>query len=86
MLRGRRTALSGCGCGGASRQGARGVPPFMIFHDRVLEALAAATIRSLDDLRVIRGIGSIALGKYGADLLEILADAAGDDTVTIPPD
>ncbi len=61
--------------------GREGVPPFMIFHDRVLEALAAATISSLDDLRAVRGIGSIALGKYGTDLLEILAEPLPDTAI-----
>jgi ATP-dependent DNA helicase RecQ len=54
-----------------------GVPPFMIFHDRVLEALARTPVASLDDLRAIRGIGSIALAKHGAALLEILAPTPG---------
>jgi ATP-dependent DNA helicase RecQ len=56
-----------------------GVPPFMIFHDRVLEALARTPVASLDDLRAIRGIGSIALAKHGAALLEILAPAPGTE-------
>jgi len=61
--------------------GREGVPPFMIFHDRVLEALAAATIMRLDDLRTIRGMGGIAFGKYGPDLLEILAEAPAEEAV-----
>ena len=62
---------------------ARGAPPFMIFHDSVLRALAEAPIRTLADLRGVRGIGTIALNKHGGDLLEILvkddsADADAD--------
>ena len=53
-----------------------GLPPFMIFHDRTLQAMADATIASESDLRAIRGVGSVALSKYGAELLAILA---GDD-------
>ncbi len=49
-----------------------GVPPFMIFHDTVLQALARATIRDTADLRAVRGVGAIALARYGADLLGIL--------------
>jgi ATP-dependent DNA helicase RecQ len=56
-----------------------GVPPFMIFHDRVLDALARTPVTSLDDLRAIRGIGSIALAKHGAALLEILAPTPSAD-------
>jgi ATP-dependent DNA helicase RecQ len=56
-----------------------GVPPFMIFHDRVLDALARTPVAGLDDLRAIRGIGSIALAKHGAALLEILAPAPSAD-------
>jgi ATP-dependent DNA helicase RecQ len=56
-----------------------GVPPFMIFHDRVLDALARTPVAGLDDLRAVRGIGSIALAKHGAALLEILAPAPSAD-------
>jgi ATP-dependent DNA helicase RecQ len=49
-----------------------GLPPFMIFHDRTLQAMAEATVRSESDLRAIRGVGSVALNKYGAELLAIL--------------
>jgi superfamily II DNA helicase RecQ len=56
-----------------------GVPPFMVFHDSVLRALAEAPIRTLADLRGVRGIGTIALNKHGADLLQILAKDAGGD-------
>ncbi|HUS15783.1 MAG TPA: HRDC domain-containing protein, partial [Chloroflexia bacterium] len=50
-----------------------GVPPFMIFHDRVLDAMARAAVATLDDLRAVRGVGQVALAKYGPDLLAILA-------------
>ena len=44
---------------------------FMIFHDSTLTAIAARAPKTLDDLRSIRGIGTVKLEKYGVDVLRI---------------
>ncbi len=47
-------------------------PPFLFFHDKVLEEIAAAKPTSLEKLARIPGIGSKKLEEYGADLLAIV--------------
>ncbi|MGI8587194.1 MAG: RecQ family ATP-dependent DNA helicase [Chloroflexia bacterium] len=49
------------------------LPPYMIFHDRVMYAMAEARISTLDDLLAIRGVGSLLVTNYGDELLAILA-------------
>jgi ATP-dependent DNA helicase RecQ len=49
------------------------MPPYVIFHDRTLEALAAAQPRDREALRRVRGIGPAKLETYGDALLELLA-------------
>ncbi len=51
----------------------RGMPPYVIFHDRTLEALAAVQPRDREALRRVRGIGPAKLETYGDALLELLA-------------
>ena len=52
---------------------ARGVPPYVIFHDRTLRALADAQPGSLAALREIPGMGAAKLERHGEALLELLA-------------
>lgn len=47
-------------------------PPFMFFHDRVLEEMASLKPKSLDKLGKISGIGPQKLADYGRDLLAII--------------
>ena len=51
------------------------VPPYVIFHDSTLRALAAADVRDLDDLDGIPGIGAKKRERYGAALLQALSEA-----------
>lgn len=51
----------------------QGMPPYVIFHDRTLVALAAAQPRDREALRRVRGIGPAKLEAYGDALLELLA-------------
>ena len=51
----------------------RSVPPYVIFHDRTLTAVAAARPDGLDDLGKIKGIGPAKLAAYGEELLRLLA-------------
>jgi ATP-dependent DNA helicase RecQ len=48
------------------------VPAFVVFHDRTLAALAAASPRTVADLAQVPGVGPAKLERYGADLMELL--------------
>jgi len=50
----------------------RSVPPYVIFHDRTLAAVAAARPADLDNLAKIKGIGPAKLAAYGKELLIVL--------------
>ena len=54
----------------------QGVPPYVVFHDATLRAIAAAPIRSRGDLARIPGLGAAKLERYGAALLDLLLQAA----------
>jgi ATP-dependent DNA helicase RecQ len=54
---------------------AHSVPPYVVFHDATLSAIAAARPRDLDDLASIAGIGASKLERYGPALLEVLKKA-----------
>ena len=49
------------------------VPPYVVFHDATLAAIAAARPASLDDLSMIAGIGAKKLERYGPALLRLLS-------------
>ena len=49
-----------------------GVPPYVVFHDTVLHAIAAAQPRSLGELSEIPGIGPAKLERYGDAILAVL--------------
>jgi ATP-dependent DNA helicase RecQ len=51
----------------------QGMPPYVIFHDRTLEALAAVQPRDREALRQVHGIGPAKLEAYGELLLRLLA-------------
>ena len=51
------------------------VPPYVVFHDSTLSALAAAQPQDMDALAGIAGIGAKKLERYGTALLELLQDA-----------
>ena len=48
------------------------VPPYVVFHDSTLSAIAAARPQDLDALASIPGIGAKKLERYGPALLELL--------------
>jgi DNA helicase-2/ATP-dependent DNA helicase PcrA len=50
------------------------VPPYVVFHDSVLHAIAAARPASLGELAQISGVGPAKLERYGE---EVLATVAG---------
>lgn len=50
------------------------LPPYLLFHDSVLRAIARANPRSLADLEMISGLGPRKLEAHGAALLALLHD------------
>jgi DNA helicase II / ATP-dependent DNA helicase PcrA len=50
-----------------------GVPPYVVFHDKVLRAIADARPTSLGELSQIAGIGPAKLERYGSEVLATLA-------------
>jgi DNA helicase-2/ATP-dependent DNA helicase PcrA len=54
------------------RAKADGVPPYVVFHDSVLQAIAASRPGSLGELSQISGVGPAKLERYGADVLALL--------------
>ena len=53
----------------------QGVPPYVIFHDTTLRAMALARPRSLRDMEEIPGMGTTKLDRYGAAFLKVIAAA-----------
>ena len=51
------------------------VPPYVIFHDSTLREVAAARPASLAALSRLPGVGQRKLDAYGADLLDVVAQA-----------
>jgi ATP-dependent DNA helicase RecQ len=50
----------------------QGVPPYVIFHDTTLRAMATARPRDLDAMVELPGIGSNKLERYGKAFLEVI--------------
>ena len=57
---------------------ADGVPPYVVFHDRSLQDMAARKPQSLHALAACHGVGATKLERYGARFLEAIA-GEGDD-------
>ncbi len=55
---------------------AAALPPYVIFHDSTLRAMAAARPKSLDAMGRIPGVGARKLQEYGADFLKVVARGA----------
>jgi hypothetical protein len=64
----------------------QGISPFVIFHDRVLRAVAASLPADPEALRAIPGVGPAKLEQYGHTLLAIVqAHLADTSRVASPP-
>ncbi len=55
----------------------QGVPPFVIFSDATLTAMAAARPLSLDAMAQISGVGAHKLGRYGSLFVETIRGYGG---------
>jgi superfamily II DNA helicase RecQ len=53
------------------------MPPYIVFSDRTLVALAAARPATASALSAVPGVGPKKLELYAADLLRIVAEDAG---------
>jgi ATP-dependent DNA helicase RecQ len=53
---------------------ALGMPPYIVFNDRTLRALAAARPQTEAALLAVRGVGAAKVDAYGAALLALLAE------------
>ena len=53
---------------------AQGVPPYVIFHDATLLAIATARPRRRRDLEGLPGVGAAKLERYGDGLLAVVSD------------
>lgn len=51
------------------------IPPYTVLHDATLKLLAAVRPRRLAELESIKGLGPAKIGRYGEELLEIVAGA-----------
>ena len=51
----------------------RGVPPYVVFQDRTLAALAAVRPTRIEELGEVKGVGPAKLASYGETLLRLLA-------------
>jgi ATP-dependent DNA helicase RecQ len=51
----------------------RGVPPYVILHDRTLDAIASALPCSPAELQSLPGIGPAKLDAFGDDILGLVA-------------
>jgi ATP-dependent DNA helicase RecQ len=56
---------------------ARGVPPYVIFHDTTLRELARARPTTLDALRHIYGVGARKADDLGATVLDLIRERTG---------
>jgi ATP-dependent DNA helicase RecQ len=52
-----------------------GMPPYVIFHDATLREIAAAPPSTLAGLAAVNGVGETKLGRYGQQILDVLAEA-----------
>jgi ATP-dependent DNA helicase RecQ len=52
----------------------QGMPPYVIFHDATLRAIAADPPATLAGLAMVNGVGEAKLAKYGQQILDLLAD------------
>ena len=52
----------------------QGVPPYVIFHDVTLEAMAEQQPRSLEAFAALPGVGEKKLERYGATFIKVVSD------------
>lgn len=63
-----------------------GQPPYCVFTDKTLMAIAEAVPGSAGELAVISGVGTRKLSRFGTAVLAICAGGTGDDETSDAPD
>ena len=53
------------------------MPAYVIFHDATLREIATRRPATLAELGTVGGVGATKLDRYGAQVLEVLGQAAG---------
>jgi ATP-dependent DNA helicase RecQ len=53
-----------------------GVPAYVIFHDATLRQISLRSPSTLAELATVNGVGETKLGRYGQQILDLLADAS----------
>jgi ATP-dependent DNA helicase RecQ len=56
---------------------AQDVPPYVIFHDKTLHAMAALKPVTLDDMAAVGGVGAAKLARYGQMFLDVIKRYSG---------
>ncbi|MEL7285861.1 MAG: HRDC domain-containing protein, partial [Pseudomonadota bacterium] len=54
----------------------KGVPPYVIFHDKTLATIATERPADASELLQISGVGEKKAGRYGEDIARIVREAA----------
>ncbi|TAM10842.1 MAG: DNA helicase RecQ [Nevskiaceae bacterium] len=54
----------------------KGVPPYVIFHDKTLLAMVAEQPHSLEEMGEVHGVGRAKLERYGEAFLDVILDQA----------
>ena len=57
---------------------AQGVPPYVVFQDATLRAMAMTRPRTLDEMIALPGVGQAKLERYGQAFLAALALPVGE--------
>ena len=55
----------------------QGVPPYVIFHDTTLEAMAEEQPRTLEEFAALPGVGEKKLERYGTTFIEVIEGRVG---------
>jgi ATP-dependent DNA helicase RecQ len=51
-------------------------PPYVVFHNTTLAAIAARRPRDLCELGTVPGVGPVKLARYGSEVLAVLGDSS----------
>ena len=53
----------------------QGVPPYVVFHDTTLRAMAEKRPGTLEAMAGVPGVGKAKLDRYGKHFLKVIAEA-----------
>jgi DNA helicase-2/ATP-dependent DNA helicase PcrA len=63
---------------------ATNVPAYVVFHDSTLRAIAVARPGSAHELLAVAGIGPVKAGRFGTDVLRVVAASSGSPASASP--